>query len=522
MKKYLLVLLVPALALMCLGWFTGTAQAAEGPLIVLDPGHSGSTLNTIDPETQILDQEYLNTPETQNMFEVATILKGKLEAAGYRVLMTKQAWNDTVCKRDRVNVANSNGAALAVSLHTSYHVFGQYGQIYVQKMDSYRENINGERVYFNLPDVAALSQKFGQIFLTERRKMEGPSIVLTVNDWWAGRGQPPGNIPIPQLFSKVPWIFCEAGVPQNSADKNGYAQSVFNAITACVPLDYVAPPIDTTPFRIRYDQTDKNLSYTGTWSTCTVSGSSGPSYKRTSSGSSSVTVEFKGTYFAWIATCGTSFGRAIVSLDGGPAQVVDLHRSATSRQQNVWSAKFDTAETHTVKIWRDPTNASGKYISIDGAEVVGPVNSLVSPGTTPPPANATRYDDTDQALSYSGTWSPFTVAGSSGPGYRRTNSGSSSVTVQFQGTYFAWIATCGTTQSRAFVSLDGGPAQTVDLYRSATSRQQNVWSVKFDTAGTHAVKIWRDPTNTSGKYISIDAVDLVGLLDPLLPAGTGT
>ena len=520
MKKYLLLAVISALTLIGLGSFAETALAA-GPLIVLDPGHSGSTLNTIDPETQILDQEYLNTPETQNMFEVATILKGKLEAAGYRVLMTKQAWNDTVCKRDRVNVANDNNAALAVSLHTSGHIFGQYGQIYVQRMDSYRENINGQRVYFNLPDVAAASQKYGQIFLTERRKIEGSSIVLTVNDWWAGRGQPPGNIPIPQLFSKVPWIFCEAGVPQNSADKDGYAQSLFNSIIACVPLDYASPPIDTTPFRIRYDQIDKNLYFTGTWSTYTVSGSSGPSYKRTSTGSSSVTVKFTGTSFAWIATCGTTLGRAFVSLDGGPAEAVDLYRTSTTRQQNVWSVKFDTTGTHTVKIWRDPRNTSGKLISIDAVEVVGPVDSLL-PAGTPPPPTAIRYDDTDQNLSYSGTWSPFIVTGSSGPGYQRTCSGSSSVTVRFKGTYFAWIATCGTTLGRAFVSLDGGPAQTVDLSRTSTKRQQNVWSVKFDTAETHTVKIWRDPTNMSSKYISIDALDLVGSLNPLLPTGTGT
>jgi len=60
------------------------------------------------------------------------------------------------------------------------------------------------------------------------------------------------------------------------------------------------------------------------------------------------------------------------------------------------------------------------------------------------------------------------------------------------------------------------------LYRSATKRQQSVWSVKFDTEETHTIKIWRDPSDASGKYISLDAVDVVGSLDPPLPAGTGT
>jgi hypothetical protein len=206
------------------------------PLIVLDPGHSGSKLTTIDPATQIRDEEYLNTPETQNMFEVATLLKAKLEAAGYRVLVTKRAWDDTVCKRDRVNFANQNDASLGVSLHTSGHTFGHYGEIYVQRMDSYRENIHGEKVYFTLPDVAALSAEYGKIFLEERRKIEGSSVTIRVNSGWGARGLAPGNLPIVQLLSEVPWILNEAGVPRNEDHEDGYAQSLFNSIVRCVPI----------------------------------------------------------------------------------------------------------------------------------------------------------------------------------------------------------------------------------------------------------------------------------------------
>ena len=133
--------------------------------------------------------------------------------------MTKNAWNDTVSKRDRVDFANKNHAALGVSIHTSGHKFGGYGEIYVQRMDSYRENIQGKRVYFALPEVAALSEQYGQIFLAERRKIEGDSVVVTVNTSWGGRGLAPGNIPIVQLFSEAPGLLNEAGVPQNSKDK---------------------------------------------------------------------------------------------------------------------------------------------------------------------------------------------------------------------------------------------------------------------------------------------------------------
>ena len=186
---------------------SGGHFSAASPLIVLDPGHSGTSLTTIDPATQIRDEEYLNTPETRNMFDVAVLLKSRLEAAGYTVLMTKQAWNDTVCKRDRVNFANNNHAALGVSIHTSGHTFGGYGQIYVQRMDSYRKNVHGQRVYFALPDVAALSAQYGQIFLAERRKIEGSSVVITVNTSWGARGLARATFP---SFS------CSQGYPGSS------------------------------------------------------------------------------------------------------------------------------------------------------------------------------------------------------------------------------------------------------------------------------------------------------------------
>jgi hypothetical protein len=135
-----------------------------------------------------------------------------------------------------VNFANKNHAALGVSIHTSGHTFGRYGEIYIQTLDSYRENIHGERIYFALPEVASLSAEYGQIFLEERRKVEGSSVVVTVNTSWGGRGLAPGNIPIVQLFSEVPWILNEAGVPRNAKEKERYAQSLFNSIVRCVPV----------------------------------------------------------------------------------------------------------------------------------------------------------------------------------------------------------------------------------------------------------------------------------------------
>ena len=87
------------------------------------------------------------------------------------------------------------------------------------------------------------------------------------------------------------------------------------------------------------------------------------------------------------------------------------------------------------------------------------------------------------------------------------------MTVTFTGTYMAWIATAGTTLSKAYVSLDGGSAQSVNLARSAVAYQQSVWNTGTLSSGTHTVRIWRDPSDVTGKYISLDAVDILGTLN---------
>ena len=87
------------------------------------------------------------------------------------------------------------------------------------------------------------------------------------------------------------------------------------------------------------------------------------------------------------------------------------------------------------------------------------------------------------------------------------------MTVNFTGTRLSWIATAGTTLSKAYVSLDGGPAQNIDLARTAVAYQQSVWNTGTLVKGQHTVKIWWDPSNATGKFVSIDAFVIEGTLN---------
>ena len=127
--------------------------------------------------------------------------------------------------------------------------------------------------------------------------------------------------------------------------------------------------------------------------------------------------------------------------------------------------------------------------------------------------SAVRIQQTDSHLVWAGTWKIFSITSASGGSYKRANTSGASVTVNFTGTYLAWIATAGTTLSKAYVSLDGGTAKSIDLARSAVAYQQKVWNTGVIASGAHTVKIWWDPTNVTGKYISVDAFDVIGTLN---------
>jgi uncharacterized protein YkwD len=265
------------------------------------------------------------------------------------------------------------------------------------------------------------------------------------------------------------------------------------------------------PSATRYQQNDDRLVYTGKWSTGYSTSASGGAWAYINS-PASVTVKFTGTYLAWVTKKSPAYGKARVTLDSRTPVEVDLYSSAVRYQRKVWDTGTLAAGAHTVKIeWtgtRSP-GATASNIGVDAFDVIGTLSqapSVVAPLST-------RYEQADRRFVYSGTWATFYTSGASGGSYKRASTNGASVTITFTGTYVGWIATKGTTLGKALVSLDGGPAQSVDLARSSVAYQQKVWDTGALAAGQHTVKIWRDPDNLAGKYISVDAVEVQGTLN---------
>ena len=123
-----------------------------------------------------------------------------------------------------------------------------------------------------------------------------------------------------------------------------------------------------------------------------------------------------------------------------------------------------------------------------------------------------RYDQTDSRFVYAGTWAPYSSTSAWNGSYSRASTSGASVTLTFTGTRLTWIATKGTTTGLADVYLDGALQPTVDLSAPAVAYQQEAWSTGDLTSGVHTVKIVRDSLSASGKFLTIDAVDVVGTL----------
>ncbi len=185
----------------------------------------------------------------RDVFAVAELVKAKLEAAGYRVVMTKTSATQPTSLGQRAAIANNAHAALALSIHDQAGSNGGIGfdqgnnTVYYQSVGDYRETPNGTKVYFTDSRVAALSSKYGQIFRTQRASAEGHRIALQGNVGYdlGSRGLAPGNIWLVQLLSHVPWIYNEAGGNSagmsglNATDEHKYADGLVAAVEHCIP-----------------------------------------------------------------------------------------------------------------------------------------------------------------------------------------------------------------------------------------------------------------------------------------------
>jgi len=272
------------------------------------------------------------------------------------------------------------------------------------------------------------------------------------------------------------------------------------------------------PAYAKVEDTSTLLAYSGTWGTTPTSSASGGSYAYSDANGASVTVTFDGIYLQWLAKKSTAFGLATVSVDGTPAGTVNLYSSTTLYKQKVWDTGVLPQGTHTVTITRTGTSGGGgTNIGLDAFEVIG------TPVEGNPVPIATRYQETDSRIVWTGAWTLESRTGHSGGSLSYANA-VASVVIRFNGTYIGWIARTSPSYGIAAVFVDGVAQGTVDLYSGVGAYQALVWHATLG-AGDHVVRIeWTGTKRAAATstYINLDAFDILGtILQNSAPSVTG-
>jgi stage II sporulation protein D len=181
---------------------------------------------------------------------------------------------------------------------------------------------------------------------------------------------------------------------------------------------------------------------------------------------------------------------------------------------NVQVTARDTADadSHARTITVTGTSGTATIPARTFKSLVGLRSTLILSIAKDGGSGLTRYDHTNTSIVKTGTWENFSTTKAYGGSYGRSSTSKASATIYFTGTRLDWIGMKGVTTGIAEVYLDGTLKATINLAASAATYQVNLWSTGTLTSGAHYVKIVRSASSASGKFVTLDAVDIWGTI----------
>jgi hypothetical protein len=259
----------------------------------------------------------------------------------------------------------------------------------------------------------------------------------------------------------------------------------------------------------RIEETDKSITYNGTWYTNGSSLNSGGSAALTNARGATAVVSFTGTGITWVGVLDPYSGMATVYLDG-TRNTVDTYGAGTLYQQPLYRVSGLANGPHTLSIevthMRD-VNGQGSWVWIDAFDVEN--GSGVTGGIT---AASGRTEQNNPAVTYTGVWFPnISPAHSGGSAVLATDAGSRA-TITFNGTGITWIAYRDQYSGIARVYVDGTLEATVDTYLSPAQAQTPAYSINSLVSGSHTLTIEVTGTHgpgSGGSWVWVDAFDVV-------------
>jgi N-acetylmuramoyl-L-alanine amidase len=194
-----------ALAVLVMAGITCRADAQQGVVICIDPGHpsevnSGYTMQN-------------GTTETHVNWEVATRLQALLQAKGFTVVMTKHAEKETVKNRERAMIANRAHASLMIRLHCDAGTSTGYALYYPDRQGTTQGKTGPS------PDMITASHKAADYLLEGIKPVLQPYLTCggVRGDSKTLVGSRQGAL-TGSIFSQVPAVTMEMVVLSNAKD----------------------------------------------------------------------------------------------------------------------------------------------------------------------------------------------------------------------------------------------------------------------------------------------------------------
>ena len=237
-------------------------------------------------------------------------------------------------------------------------------------------------------------------------------------------------------------------------------------------------------------------------------GWSGGTAKQSSQPRATASFTFVGTSVRWLSMRGRNGGIALVRVDGGAAQEVDLFGSPADEFRTPAITIYGlSAGPHTLTI-----EVTGRTSSTDPSSTAVVVVDAFE--VEPQIVSHVQDSDPNSDLIYSAGWNQASNnldwSGSAAfnlgeipPGAHVTATKGATVTYKFRGTSVSWIGYSGPDAGIAVVSVDGRET-TVDTYSRDLRVQQVVFTASGLTDADHTLTI----TATGGKNVRSSAAQI--------------
>ena len=255
-----------------------------------------------------------------------------------------------------------------------------------------------------------------------------------------------------------------------------------------------------------YEDTNTALTFTGIlpWASFSDALNSGGTAKFNGQIGSEIHLTFNGAAITLVHLKQFNGGIARVSIDGSMVDELDTYNPTRLYQQQKTYTVAAGVHTVTVAVSGNKNAASsGTFVLFDAFIV-----AAEAPPPPPPPAavGPGTYEDTNAAVTFSGSWTTFTNAGNSGGSAKFSNQTAAAVSLTFDGGAITLVHLKQSNGGIATVSIDGTVVDQLDTYNTTQiMQQQKTYTV---AAGVHTVTVavsGNKNAASSGTFVLFDA-----------------